>query len=74
MAATWRRRDSSTRGLELLRILGHHALALLQGETHGIVATGPRIVERGLVGTEIDLDILLSQALPEIDDIADVGH
>ena len=60
--------------LELLRIVGHHLLRLFQREAHGIVTASPRVVERRLVGTQVNVDVLLSQALPEVNHIAYVGH
>ena len=60
--------------LELLRLLGHHALALLEGQAHGIVATGPGVVQRRLVTTQVYMHILVGQAFPQINDIAHIGH
>ena len=60
--------------LEALGLVGHHALRLLERVAHGIVAAGPRVVERGLVAAQVDVDVLVGQALPEVYDVAHVGH
>ncbi len=60
--------------LEAFRLFGHHALRLLQGIVHWIVATSPGVVERSLVTAQVYLDVFFSQALPEVNNIAHVCH
>ena len=59
---------------ELLGFGSHHLFALLEGETDGIVAPCPRVVERGLVAAQVDPDVLFGQSLPEVDHIAHISH
>ena len=55
-------------------IIGHHLLGFLQAVADGIIAAGPGIVQRGLVGTQVDMDSLVSEPLPQVHDIADIGQ
>ena len=60
--------------LEAFRLLGHHAFALFEAVAHRIVAASPRIVQRCLVATQINMDVFLGQSLPEVYDVSYVGH
>ena len=60
--------------LEAFGLLGHHAFALFEAVAHGIVAASPRIVQRCLVATQINMDVFLGQSLPEVYDVSYVGH
>ena len=59
--------------LEKLRILGHHGLGFLKRLSDRIVTASPRVVERGLVGAEVDVDVVLGGIFPEVHYIALVG-
>lgn len=61
--------------LELLRILSHHLLALLEGHAHRVVTTHVGVVEGGLIGTEVHEELLLiGESLPDIDDVTEVTN
>ena len=64
----------SHRLTELLRLLGHHPYGLLERLPDRIVASRPRVVERGLVGAKIHRNILVRESLPEIHDVAHIGQ
>ena len=59
--------------LEEFGFLGHHHLGVLEQHSHGVVTTGPWVVQRSLVAAEIHLDALLGAILPEVHHIALVG-
>ncbi len=69
---------SAQRGLHLLleesRVLGHHLLRFFERKPHGIVTAGPRIMERGLVAAQVDVNVLFGQTLPQVNDVAHVCH
>jgi len=57
---------------ETLRLFGHHPVGFFVAESDGIVAARPGVVQRGLVGAEVDLDSFVGESLPEVDYVADV--
>ena len=59
--------------LERGRVLHHERVALLVAETHGVVATGPRVVQAGLVAAEVHLDVACGEALPQVHHVAEEG-
>ncbi len=55
---------------EFLGLLSHHALGLFEGQPGRIVASCPRIVQRSLVRTQIDIHTFGGKLLPQIHHIA----
>ena len=60
--------------LELVGVLGHHLLGLLEGEAGRVVAARPGVVQGGLVGAEVDVDAGGVEVFPDVDDVAEVGE
>jgi len=59
--------------LEFLRITHHHVIRLLDRKPDRVVPTAKRIVQGCLVGAQVsDVLLLLGQALPDADDVAQV--
>ncbi len=59
---------------EAAGLLGHHLVGRFVAQADGIVTARPRIVQRSLIGTEVDGDFLGGEPLPKVDDIADVSQ
>eukprot|EP00754_Rhynchopus_humris_P038081 Rhum_TRINITY_DN20769_c0_g1::Rhum_TRINITY_DN20769_c0_g1_i1::g.172175::m.172175 len=60
--------------LELLGLLRHHHLRLLERRAVRVVAAGPWVVQRRLVRAQVHLHAALVHALEHLDDVADVAH
>ena len=56
------------------RLLGHHLVRRLVAQPHGIVTARPGVVQRGLVRTQVYRNLLRGQPLPEVHDVAHIGH
>ena len=52
---------------------GEQFVGLRVSHPDRVVATRPGVVERGLVGAQVDEDVFLEESLPDVDDVADVG-
>ncbi len=59
---------------EAVGFVCHHTLGLFETIAHGIVAACPRVVERGLVGAEVNVHILIGEAFPEVHYVAYKGE
>ena len=59
---------------ELVGVLSHHRLRLLEREVGRIVAACPRVVERGLVAAYIHVYALVGETFPQVDHVAHVSH
>ena len=59
---------------ELVGVLSHHRLRLLEREVGRIVATCPRVVERGLVAAYVHVYAFVGKTLPEVYHVAHVSH
>ena len=59
--------------LELLRVVRHHGVGLLEGESGGVVPAVEGVVEGGLVGPELGDEVVCEEALEEVHDVALVG-
>ena len=55
-------------------LLDHHLVRGVVAQPHGVVTARPGVVQRGLVRTEVDINLLGGEALPEVDDVAHVGQ
>ena len=57
---------------EAFRLLCHHLLGFFKGVANGVIASGPGVVQGGLVAAQVYPDAFVCQALPEVDYVADV--
>ena len=60
-------------GAEALRVLSHEAVGFVVAVALGVVASGPRIVQRSLVRTQVDVDVAGDHSLPKIHGVSDKG-
>ena len=57
---------------EALRFFGHHAFAIFQTVSYGVIAARPGVVERCLVAAKVDTYTLVGQPLPEVHHVTHV--
>ena len=55
------------------RVVGHHGIGRFEAQSSGVIPSGPRVVQRGLVRSQIHIDALGVQAFPHVHDIAHVS-
>ena len=55
---------------EPFRLFCHHPVGFFIAVSYRVVASCPWVVQGGLVGTEVHMDVFLCKPLPEIDHIA----
>ena len=60
-------------GAEALRVLSHEAVGFVVAVALGVVASGPRVVQRSLVRTQVDVDVAGDHSLPKIHGVSDKG-
>ncbi|CAI8375919.1 MAG: Uncharacterised protein [Cryomorphaceae bacterium] len=58
---------------ELFWIVGHHIVRLSVCHALRVVSSGPRVVQRRLVRTEVDVHIAFHHALPQVYNVSNVG-
>ena len=59
---------------ELIRICCHHIVGFFERHADRVVTACPRVVQRRLIATQVYVNFFRSEALPQIDNVADVGH
>ena len=56
--------------LELFGLFTDEVISLIEGDSGRVVAAGPGVMERGLVGSQVDFKVFGGQFLPQVDGIS----
>ena len=59
---------------EILRVHDHHLTRFLKTQSGRIIAPSPRVMQRGLVGTQVDEDVAGIEGFPHVNNVTVVGN